>query len=66
MYYYINNVIEGNTTLDEYKIYKMEGMYFAFSRGKKINFQEEDYLLNDDVIKDYSIDAVETKITELR
>ena len=52
--------------LDEYKIYKMEGMYLAFLRDKKINFQEEDYFLDDDVIKDYSLDAVETKIIEAR
>ena len=52
--------------LNNYKIYKMEGVYYGFSKGEKINFDEIDYMMNDNVIKDYSIDAVEAKILELR
>ena len=52
--------------LDNYKIYKMEEVYFAFPADEKVNFDEVDYALNDQVIKDYSIDAVETKIIEAR
>ena len=44
----------------------MEEVYFAFLADQKVNFDEEDYALNDTVIKDYSIDAVETKIIESR
>ena len=51
--------------LKNYKIYKMENMYFAFPSGEKINFKEKDYALNDSIIKDYSVDAVETKIIEI-
>ena len=53
-------------TMDDYKIYKMEKVFFAFPRDQKVNFDEVDYALDDKVIKDYSIDAVETKIIEAR
>ena len=49
----------------KYKIYKIEEVYFAFPSDQKVNFYEEDYALNDNVIKDYSINAVETKIIEV-
>ena len=52
--------------IDNYKIYKMEGMYYGFPNEEKVNFDEVDYMLNDNVIKDFSIDAVETKIIEQR
>ena len=42
----------------------MEEVYFAFPADEKVNFDEVDYALNDQVIKDYSIDAAETKIIE--
>jgi len=51
--------------LYKYKIYKIEEVYFAFPSDQKVNFDVEDYALNDNVIKDYSIDAVETKIIEV-
>ncbi len=51
--------------LDNYKIYQMEEVYFAFPADHKVDFEKEDYALDDNVIKDYSIDAVETKIIEL-
>ena len=44
----------------------MEGMYYGFPNEVKVNFDEVDYMMNDNVIKDFSIDAVETKIIELR
>ena len=52
--------------MDDYKIYKMEEVYFAFPADQKVNFENVDYALDDNVIKDYSIDAVETKIIEAR
>ena len=52
--------------IDNYKIYKMEGMYYGFPNEVKVNFDDVDYMMNDNVIKDFSIDAVETKIIELR
>jgi len=63
------NVIPTNQfikKIDNYKIYKMEGMYYGFPNKEKVNFDEVDYMMNDNVIKDFSIDAVETKIIELR
>ena len=34
--------------IDNYKIYKMEEVYFAFPADQNVNFDEEDYALNED------------------
>ena len=50
--------------LYDYKIYKFEDTYYGFPKAKKINFNKEDYYLDDSILKDKSIDAVETQIIE--
>lgn len=52
--------------LYNYKIYKYDDTFYGFPKSKKANFEEEDYYLDDAILKDKSIDAVETQIIELQ